>query len=226
MIKKLIYKIFFVFIPLVGHCLRYIGIIRVNYGSTSKLNFRSKQATEFVKKKILKSKSILEYGSGNSTLFANKMNKKIYSVESDKAFYQYLKKKIKKNYFFVDFGPVYFYSIPLFENLRRNNLTRNAEKYSNKILNFLEKKKNYPDLILIDGRYRVLCALQVYKFIKKNKLYKTTVVLDDYKFRKQYHIVKKFYKIKLYGEIAELKYKNISTQNINKFIEKYLLKFN
>ena len=222
MIKKFIYKLLFELIPITGHYLRYIGIIKINYKSTSELNFRTRKASNLIKKKILKSNTMLEYGSGNSTLFANKINKKIYSVESDKGFYLYLKEKVKKNYFFVYFGLVYFYSVPFFENLRKKKLKIKAEEYSNKILKFLDKRKYYPDLILIDGRYRVLCALQVYKFIKKNKLYKTTVILDDYKYRKQYHVVKKFYKIKIFEDLAELKYKKTSI-NIDNFIERYLL---
>ena len=84
-------------IPISGHYLRYIGIIKINYKSTSELNFRTRKASNLIKKKILKSNTMLEYGSGNSTLFANKINKKIYSVESDKGFYLYLKEKVKKN---------------------------------------------------------------------------------------------------------------------------------
>ena len=121
-------------IPISGHYLRYIGIIKINYKSTSELNFRTRKASNLIKKKILKSNTMLEYGSGNSTLFANKINKKIYSVESDKGFYLYLKEKVKKNYFFVDFGLVYFYSVPFFENLRKKKLKIKAEEYSNKIL--------------------------------------------------------------------------------------------
>ena len=35
----------------------------------------------------------LEYGSGNSTILANKLNKKFKSIELDKSFYNYLKSK-------------------------------------------------------------------------------------------------------------------------------------
>ena len=222
MINKLILKLIFGKFPLIGHFLRYYGFIKVNYNSSYNLNFRTVKANIFVEKLFKSSRIILEYGSGNSTLYANKINKLIFSVESDKGFYEYLKNKIiKKNYHFVDFGLVYFYSVPFFEKLRKKKLRRKSEEYSKKILKELESKKSFPDLILIDGRYRVLCALQIYKFIEKNKLFNTKIIFDDYKNRKQYHIVSKFFKIKIYEDMALLKFKKTSI-NIESFIKKNL----
>ena len=103
-----------------------------------------------------------EYGSGNSTIYANNHNVKTISVESDKNFYKYLKKIISE-YIFFDFGIVDFYSRPLHSKLNIN--PKIGLEYSSSILKILEKK-NVPDLILIDGRFRVLSALMVYKFFQ------------------------------------------------------------
>ena len=105
------------------------------------------------------------------------------------------------------------------KNLEKKKLRRKSEEYSKKILKKLESKKSFPDLILIDGRYRVLCALQIYKFIEKNKLFNTKIIFDDYKNRKQYHIVSKFFKVKIYEDMALLKFKKTSI-NIESFIKK------
>ena len=222
MINKIIFKLVFGKFPLIGHFLRYYGIIKFNYNSSNNLNFRTIKANKYLQKLFKSSKIILEYGSGNSTLYANKINKIIFSVESDKGFYEYLKHKIiTKNYYFVDFGLVHFYSVPFFENFRKEYLKKKSKEYSKKILTDLKKNKSFPDLILIDGRYRVLCALQIYKFIKKNKLFKTKIIFDDYKNRKQYHIVKKFYKVKIFEDMALLRFKKTSI-NVDNLIKKNL----
>ena len=60
------------------------------------VNFGSKKTNSFFKKKIKKSRVYFEYGSGSSTIIAEKKNKYYKSVELDKSFYHYILKKIKK----------------------------------------------------------------------------------------------------------------------------------
>tara|TARA_S200000501_G_scaffold377632_2_gene436710 strand:- start:501 stop:1178 length:678 start_codon:yes stop_codon:yes gene_type:complete len=220
LIKNLINKCLFRFFPIIGHILRYHGLINCDYRISKELDFRTKKANSFIKNKIINSRIILEYGSGNSTVFANNIGKKIYTVESDKNFYEFLKKKVNKNFYFVDFGYVYFYSVPCFQFLRKKKLKEKAIIYSKKILNTLEKKKIFPDFILIDGRHRVLCALQVYEFLFKHNLKNTVVALDDYKYRKDYHILKKFFKITLIKDIGIIQPKKNKIET-KLFIEKY-----
>ena len=58
----------------------------------------------------------------------------------------------------------------------------------------------HPDVILIDGRFRVACALTA--MIRATK--KTTVLFDDYAKRKAYHIVEEFLpKDAVVGEMAK-----------------------
>ena len=202
--------------------LRYYNIYNPKYTVSSKLDFGSIAATNFLEERIANCAFFFEYGSGNSTLYANNHNVKTISVESDKNFYEYLKKNIITEYIFFNFGIVDYYSRPLHSKLNIN--PKIGLEYSSSILKLLEKKIE-PDLILIDGRFRVLSALMVYKFFQNKNTDKITIILDDYSNRKSYHVLNEFFEIKLIDRIAIMvpkKNKDISKE----LIEKYSLDFN
>lgn len=182
---------------------------------SKKLNFGDKNINNFFLKKLKKSKFYFEYGSGNSTMLANDLKKKFISIELDQNFFEFLKKKINnnENLKYVDIGPVGEYSYPLFKNKDKiSNYIKSINKYF--------KKKNSPDFILIDGRFRVACCINIFSLIKiykKNPL----IILDDYKKRKHYKVLKKIFKINQIGRMAILKIdkknKNVFL-NLNKYI--------
>lgn len=59
--------------------------------------------------------------------------------------------------------------------------------YSSQILHIKDKA----DIILIDGRFRVSCALKSYNIIDLD----TILVFDDFLNRKHYHIILEYFKI-------------------------------
>ena len=65
------------------------------------------------------------------------------------------------------------------------------------------KKRQMPDLILVDGRFRNACCLNLLNKININK--KVTIILDDFQKRKEYHYLQKFFKIKKVGRLGILK---------------------
>ena len=93
---------------------------------------------------------------------------------------------------------------------------RKVQKYIQSIDKHLKNLKRI-DLILIDGRFRVACCLNLLKhqdnLIKNN----TKVILDDYNNRKHYHIIKKYFYVKKYGRIALLKPRNKINFHKNEF---------
>jgi hypothetical protein len=185
--------------------LRYYNFIKINYAVEAIVDFGSYRANSFFLDKLKKSNSYFEYGSGRSTLVAKKLKKSFISIESDRSFFNYLKKFNIKNIRLIDFGWVYFFSVPIFFFMKKKKLSKIANRYSDSI--FLSFKK-IPDLILIDGRYRVLCALKVYFFLKKYKKERTLVILDDFKNReKDYSIVKKMFHIKMIDRLAVMNIK-------------------
>tara|TARA_Y100001958_G_C21153987_1_gene489453 strand:+ start:166 stop:801 length:636 start_codon:yes stop_codon:yes gene_type:complete len=179
----------------------------------NKINFGSHQANLFFLEKLKRSRYYFEYGSGSSTLIANKFKKKFLSIELDKLYYDIIKKKINKKgkIKFINIGPVGEFSYPLVK------LKGRIKKYV-ECIDEEFKKNTYPDLILVDGRFRVACCLNLLKFEKINKG-SCTIIIDDYTKRKEYHILKSFFFIKKIGRLALLKSKNISRNKIKKTLK-------
>lgn len=169
-----------------------------------------------------RSSNYFEFGSGGSTYQAiiRSNIKKVYSVESDKTWYNIIKSKINNDnfyYFFIDLKS------------KPNNLgypgNCSIDEYRNysDIISYIPKNlSNEIDLILIDGRFRVSCALKVFTVINK----KTKVIFDDFLDRPQYKIVLKYYKIiestKDKSMVVLKKRKNIENPS-NELISKYEL---
>ncbi|MDB9739010.1 hypothetical protein OAB10_01760, partial [Candidatus Pelagibacter sp.] len=177
------------------------------------INFGCKKSNNFFKKKLKNSKYYFEYGSGSSTLYADLNEKKFTSIELDKSFFFMIKNKLKKkNVFFINLGPVGEFSYPLFKNKKK------IVEYI-KSINPYFNKKIYPDFVLIDGRFRVACCLNLLLIINKKKI-KTTIIIDDYKKRSYYKILKNFFYVNQVGRMAVLKAKKklIHPNIFNKYI--------
>jgi hypothetical protein len=221
--KKVLPSFIFNLFKNIFHILRYHNIINPNYNVDESIKFGDSKTGHFLKKKILNSKIFLEFGSGNTTLLAFKNNKQYYSVESDRNFYFYLKKRGVKNLFFYSLGYVGFFSYPLLKNSILNRFyKKKAKLYSSKIFQELKKKLIFPDLILVDGRYRVLCMLNIFLYLRSHNLTKTVVILDDFKERDYYHEIKSFFKVNLEGRLGVF-YINEQApiENIENLIEKF-----
>ena len=180
---------------------------------TKKINFGNNNTNSFFLDKLKKSKFYFEYGSGSSTLIANDLNKKFISIELDKKYYLELKKKIKNDQVkFFNIGPVGEFSYPIFK------LKKKIVNYINSIDTYLSDE-DYPDLILIDGRFRIACCLNILKHIQKKSL-KVLILLDDYEKRESYKILNKFFKIKSIGRMAILKAlkKRVSDKTFNEYL--------
>ena len=205
--------------------LKYFNLVKIDYKSNIKVNFGCDESNDFFIKKLKNSNFYLEYGSGNSTLIADSLNKEFISIESDKHFFNFIKEKIKKkeNLRLKSFGITGDYSTPLMFNITKNFLKTKIKRYVSDVLNEFEVLKRYPDLILIDGRFRVLCALSLHKFFLKKKE-KPLIIVDDYKFRYDYHILSKFFTIKIIGRFGVLE--NFLEVDTKDFIEKYIVDHN
>ena len=202
-IKNILPTYIYSFLKKIYHILRFFDLVKVNYTSNNNVFFGSLEAGDFLKKKILNSKIFLEFGSGNTTLYAQKNNKICFSIESDRNFYTNMKEKVATNLYFHSLGFVEFFSYPLFKSFFfKKFYKKRAIIYSSEIFKVFKSKNIYPDFILVDGRYRVLCMLQLFKFLKQNQLFNTCVVLDDFKSRDYYNIISQFFEIKLKGRLG------------------------
>lgn len=108
---------------------------------------------EFIKNRLNKDLSLLEFGCGNSTLyFANKTGF-VTSIEHNEYWYKELRNKIP-------------YNVKLIFSK-----TDSLIDY----INPLKNSRNKFDIILIDGIHRVECCLEATKFLPSSGI----IVLDD-----------------------------------------------
>ena len=142
-----------------------------------------------------------EFGSGGSTNLASFYKIKTYSVESDTNWHKKLKDSgIVANYITIDLK-VRKAGYPG-KNTNINDWKKYIQAY---------KSEYNANIILIDGRFRVACALDIFSKIKND----TIILVHDYK-RKKYHILEQFYiKVEVWDSLALL----IKNPNVNKIPE-------
>lgn len=130
-------------------------------------------------------RTILEYGSGGSTLLAARSGARVISVESDKDWAEGLAEALrpvsdKAQVHHVDIGPTGDWGRP--------RGSSGAARYHRYALSVWDRPDlGEPDLVLIDGRFRAACLAAVLLRAKRP----TTVLFDDYVARKYYHGVEK-----------------------------------
>lgn len=127
---------------------------------------------------------ILEYGSGGSTVLAGALpNKTVFSVESDAQWATGLQAWFAQNppqspvhLHAVDIGPTGDWGAPVNQ--------RGWRRYHHYPLSVWERDDfQHPDVVLIDGRFRLACLLAVLHRITRP----VVALFDDYRNRKPYH---------------------------------------
>ena len=211
---------------IVRHYLSKIGLYKRKI-MISEDPFIDKESLEFFKTQIKKSEVILEYGSGGSTLFANKLGKEVYSVESDYYFYRKIEsllktKNNKTQIFFSNIGITGSYGIPIFKYPYKFRLQRWKNYVQKPWLNL--KNNKLPDLVFIDGRFRVACFL--YSIIKLKSYPKAKIIIDDFASRPEYHVVKQYAKfIGLKGRMGVFTPSNSKINEIKSILSDYYKKW-
>lgn len=173
-------------------------------------------------KYLKKSDSYLEFGAGGSTFLALLHSKtKIYSVESDKNWINYLRKwkiitkaeefqKLIFNY--VDIGKTKECGFPVDDTEK--------DKFPDYSKAVFEKYSNIKfDTVFIDGRFRVACTLAAILNTSLNSI----IILHDYANRKGYHIIERFLdKIESANAMVVFRKKNnINLAEVNQLYEEY-----
>lgn len=134
-------------------------------------------------KSMLRSSKVYgEYGMGDSTKLALNENLIVYSVDTDRYWVIECKKKLfskSSSLKWIDFGRVKSWGYPISYN--------KIDKIDN-YLNFIWVQDRKPDLVLIDGRFRVACFLTCLLYADEG----TLIIFDDYPLRENYHIVERF----------------------------------
>jgi len=134
--------------------------------------------------------AILEYGSGGSTVMAAEMpGKRIWSVESDEAWADMMRGWLTANppatgttveVIWADIGPTEAWGHPA----NKSGYLR----YARYPLGVWERADVTPDLVLVDGRFRMGCALAAALHAPAP----LRLLFDDYAPRRHYHRIEEF----------------------------------
>jgi hypothetical protein len=165
MIKKIIGKI----IPLkIKKQLVNFKILAFEYGqyktiknwdcvdkNSKKIPWYTYPAIEYLNNINFTEKSILEYGSGNSSIFWSNKSRDVLSIEHDREWYEKVKLSLNDNQTLL---------------LKENN-----NEYEKSIIK-LDKEF---DVIIIDGIRRVECAREIEKYLNKKSNEGYLVILDN-----------------------------------------------
>ncbi len=134
---------------------------------------------------------ILEYGSGGSTAYAASLDGvTCFSVESDPVWGAKMANwvaahgKGRTHIHYANIGPTRAWGYP--KDYSQDNI-RKYRRYTRSVWQRGDFVR--PDVILIDGRFRVWCFLTVMARIRKP----TRVLFDDYKNRDAYHFVEQYF---------------------------------
>ncbi len=157
---------------------------------------------EVLREHYQKSSVILEYGSGGSTVLAGELeNKKVFSVESDHYWAQMMQRWFQENppktstevtISWVNIGKTKKWGFPV--NTKESNL---FPRYPLSI--WQSDGFQHPDVVLVDGRFRVGCALATAFNIKRP----VTLLFDDYLHRPRMRAAEEFLKApKFVGRMA------------------------
>ena len=143
--------------------------------------------------------SYLEYGSGASTLAADELRRQFVTVESDRHFLKSVERALSSQspdweqdlgiLIHADIGPTGTWGKPLFPSIPRPSRWKS---YPNAPWATLGDEFR-SDLILVDGRFRVACALTVALQQPESTW---LLMFDDYSERREYWATEGFLKIK------------------------------
>lgn len=119
---------------------------------------------------------ILEFGSGGSTILAAELGKRVISVESDKSWAQMMRDWLQQNpqpgqaeIVLADVGPTKEWGHPV-----DDRAWKRFARYPLEVWDLPDFA--HPDVVLVDGRFRVGCALAAAYRITRP----TTLYFDDY----------------------------------------------
>lgn len=180
--------------------------------------------TNFFLERLASSRMYLEYGCGGSTVTAARNKKNFITVDSDRFYLASVQKKIERQFgsvsgmfVYANIGLTEEWSYPSFTRLTTRRLNK-WKCYPEAPWAIIEKKMQFPDLVLIDGRFRVACALVSLKHLHKKSDF--ILLIDDYAERPHYRVVEDFAHLdSMQGRMAVFKPKQIDPAKINAAIE-------
>ncbi len=166
----------------------------------------------------------LEFGSGASTVLAAALNKPFVSVDTDRLFLESVRRKIgaltsSQRLLHADIGLIGPWGIPFPAGKPSPRRLNKWKAYAQTPWPFISQD-NAPDLILIDGRFRVVTALTCCMHLNARSDVK--ILIDDYTDRPSYHVIEQHAKlIRVLGRMAVFHPSRGDQSALNEAIDQY-----
>jgi hypothetical protein len=167
-------------------------------------HFDSPGSATWFLERLAGAKRYLEFGTGGSTYQAARLSVDFIAVETDRYFLDNVRAKIQaaglsrrgQVFRHADIGRTGPWGRPQGRVTdARRELFRRASDPPQECFDGL-----LPDLVLIDGRFRVASAFKVFNMLGAQPGW--TVIVDDYVERPQYHAIEDYAQMELVGRMA------------------------
>jgi len=143
-----------------------------------------------LKQELSSASLYLEFGSGGSTVLADRMGMQGISVEGDPYYAAAVRKGLKAGGMAI-LTPNIGITGPWGWPLLKRRTDRRLARWRRYIEAPFARMSEFPDLILVDGRFRVACALETARQAHA-RARSATLILDDYTYRPMYHGVEEY----------------------------------
>lgn len=166
------------------HLARFLYVQRVKGFDVPSRPHVDAETAEFLADQLKRTKLFLEFGSGGSTILCNSLGVPGISVESDRFFAAAVRDALPDpritRIIVPRMGLTREWGMPVFR--RRKKGRRYVEAPFERLDGL------FPDLIFVDGRYRVACALMSARKAAAAAA-GARLLMDDYSGRPEYHVL-------------------------------------
>jgi len=191
------------------HTAKFVIASRIRHFDVPATPYFDAASSEFFAEKLRTTRNYLEYGSGGSTLLAHKSVQNLVSVESDGHFLAAVQRRLAQDgsravtkLIHAKIGLTQEWGMPVFRKPTQRRVQR-WENYSKAPWKYYRAQGLEPDLILVDGRFRVACVLESFANLSPGS--RCLVLFDDYASRPHYRAVEPFAELQLVGRMAVLR---------------------
>lgn len=160
--------------------LKFLHLQRIKgFAPPGDLPFMDEAGIARFRQEVGQAKAYVEFGSGGSTVYVDRAGLPAVSVENDPYYARTVASRLsggRVRQRVIPMGLTQAWGVPLFPRAAR------AQAYVAAPWN----EQPFPDLILVDGRYRVACALESARRAFAAGV-QATLMFDDYAPRAHYH---------------------------------------
>lgn len=180
----------------VSHLAQFLYVQRIaGFTVADTPAFEEPEGTPLFVERLAVAGSYLEFGSGGSTVLAAHAGVPFVSVESDPYFLRAVRRKLHnlgrldpdaQTFLYADIGMTEAWGAPVMHTPTPERIARWG-RYPRAPWSALARLPS-PHLILVDGRFRVACALAAVRFLQGRA---GEILIDDYTDRDHYRVVER-----------------------------------